>query len=1232
MSIGKAVRLVQSLLLIISLSMASLADTLTGEVRGTVLDVEGRIPLTAVTLTLTSSDRGWNKQLESDAGGNYAFLQLEPGAYSVRAEKDGYYPSERTDVLIRLNTPKVVIPPFELRRKVSTPTQQITLRGEQTKTAVVDLTAPGATPAILALLSAPGFTSLVGLLDAALRFNYEGSLLQDLPLAGGRTFDQLALFSPGVARVPFSPGRGPSVGIGVGSGGQFSVNGSRPRSNNFTVDGSDNNDEDIGMRRQGFVALVPQSVESVQEYQVISAGFPAEFGRNSGSIVNAVSRSGGRGFHGSAYGLFNDDALNARDFFDLPFSDVVNRGSLNGGAFSGKQSSQALYGGTLGGTMRKDDLFYFLSFEQQRNHGTALGQFKVPAPGERGLRTSDGFVPIGQLGDFFSAHGIPYSDAAGAGVFSLYPLPNNAAGPFGDHNYSQARDWFGNSTNFSVKGNWRISAIHEFAGRYNFTDDHAILPFTGEAINSAVASRTRTQNISLFLNSTAPRLASALRFSYGRTALSFPPGEGSPLLFGSAPSSQLPPGLDQSIVTPYGSFGPFGATGPVGQLSIMPFSPIGVDVYNFPQGRADNTYQAGESVSRLGRAHTLKAGLEVRRSQLNSYSDRNSRPLLVFGNGTVSSGCMGNPFCLFRTPDGVLRGTDLAALGSAAGMLQALSTGPTPDTTIGLRFTEYDFFVQDTWKIRPSLTLSLGLRYELRTVPVEVNRKIENTFALSPEMFGHLTPSGSVRDQQIIRAGNQAFDSAMLALNRFLDGRDRIYQSSPGNLTPRFGLAWDPSGQGRVALRAGLTVSSDANLGAVTSQSRNVFPTFVPLNIDPGFYSSAGLVVNNPRFFTFIPTQSPLIRPGTLNTYNLGGDAFATGLGTLFLQSPPFPGGSLSSNGLAFTLPEKNFKTGSAQQWLLSFEKQLSDYYVLSATYVGTRGLHLTRFVTPNAGLLSTPVLLSPGPGENPLAIVSLPPTIPGTGRSRPQTELGAYTLFQNSASSDFHSLQLYGEGRLRRGFRYRAGYTWSHSIDEVSDPFDARGFFSLPQNNSRLSLERASSSFDVRHRLTWLFSWELPPRTANGILRGWNMAAMGEFQSGQPYTVNTSLDRNRDGLPTDRLDSLAGLAVDADDARPIRLEADTSLLSLVAPTGADGRISRNSFRADGIETVDLAVWRRFRIAEPATVDLRMEVFNLFNHTQFGIPDRILESPGFGAAFDTQMDPRTIRLALRLLF
>jgi len=1207
------------------------ADTLTGEVRGRILDIQGGAPIAGALVTLTNADRGWKKQVQTDAIGQYILIQLEPGNYSLAIEKEGYYRTERTDILVPLNQPKVVVPPIELRKLVSSPTQQITLRGEQTRTAIIDLTAPGPTPAVLAYVSEPGRTSMVSLLDWALRSNFPALLIHSLPLRGGRSFDQISLFSAGVFWTPFSSGHGPAVGIGVGSAGQFSVNGLRARTNNFTVDGSDNNDEDIGVRRQGFVSLVPQSIESVQELQILTAGFPAEFGRNSGAMVNAVSRSGQKAVHGEVYGIFSNDTLNARNFFDVDFQDFINAGEKSGGSYHGKDFSSQQYGGVLAGPLIAGRVFHFISAEQERYRGTGLGHFVVPTAQERGLRLRSGFVPIAALGDFLASRDIPYSSRAGEGVFSLYPLPNNPAGPFGEHNYSQARRIEGTGTIFSYKVDWYLSAAHSFFARYNTTSDNSILPFTSEAIDSSLATDTRTQNVATFLNSTFSGYANALRFSYGRTRLAFPARQSSPLLFGSSArdGSTVPPA--QVIKTPYGSFGPFGATGPIGQLSILPYSPIGIDVYNFPQGRADNTFQVSDFLTRTTTAHSLKFGFDIRRSQLNSFADRNSRPLLMFGYGKVSMGCMSDPDCIFATEDGWLRGADLAALGAPSGFLQTISTDPYPDTTIGLRFTQYDFFVQEDWKARPNLTLNMGLRYELQTTPTEVNRRIERTFGLTPADFGHLKPSGSVRDQIIISNGNLAFDTALEALQAFIAGREKIYDADRRRFGPRFGLAWDPFGDGTTAIRAGYSLSFDANLGAVTSQSRNVFPTFVPLNLDLNFSPPSGLVINSPTFFTFVPTQTPLIRPGTLNSYNLTGDAFATGLGTLFIQAPPLPSGDLSSNGLAFTLPERRLKSPYAQHFLLSVERQFKGEHLAALRYVRTVGLHLPRFATPNAGLISTPVLLSSR--DRPLIVLDLPPSTDPTGFGRPKQGLGAFTVFEHSANSSYDSLQVSLERNWVRGLQYRLNWTWSHALDQVSDPFDGRGFYSLPQDSSQLQLERASANFDARHRATGLVVWDLPAVKAGFFFRDWRLAATAESQTGQPYTVNTSLDRNGDGNLTDRLETMNGITVHAGDPIALRLGPAVSALSLVAPSqGKSGRVQRNSFRASPIATVDMSLSRRFSFSDGRALAVRAEVFNLFNRTHLGIPIRTLESPGFGRNFDTQVDPRAVKFSLRLIF
>ena len=1150
------------------------------------------------------------------------------GNYTVTADKEGYFSSERTNILIRLNQPKVVVPPFDLRRLVSTPTQQITVQGEQTRIALVDLTAPGPEPSILAFLNEPGFTSLASTLDWTLRSNFDSLTVHSLPLRGGRTFDQLSFLSPGVFRVPFSSGSGPAVGIGVGSTGQFSVNGMRSRSNNFTVDGSDNNDEDIGVRRQGFVAQVPQSIESIQDFQIVTAGFPAEFGRNSGSMVNAVSRSGESSIHGNLYGFFTDDILGSRGFFEQPFEDRVNQGSLSGGRYAGSDSSSQSIGGTLGGPLVDDRLFYFISAERQRNRGRAMRHFIVPSQAERGLRVRDGFIPVEELGSFFSERDIRYSDGAGLGVFSLYPLPNNPDGPFGQNNYSEARPFEGNGSLFSSKVDWYPSDDHSVTARYNYTDDDSVIPFTGEAIHSTLATDTRTQNLSLFVKTATPDWGNVFRFSYGRTRLAFPTDRSSPMLFGSAPSDELPPEFAHVIETPYGRFGPFGGTGPIGQLAIVPYSKIGIDVFNFPQGRVDNTFQFSDFVTWARERHTTKVGVDIRRSQLNSFSDRNSRPLLLFGAGSVASGCLNNPRCPFATSNGQLNGTDLAALGAPAGFLQTISTQPVADTTIGLRLTQYDFFVQSDWRVLSNLTLNLGLRYELQTVPREVTGKIEDTFGLNADQFGHLEPAGSARDQAIIRSGNAAFDRALTSLNDFIGNRTSIYGSDRNNFGPRIGMAWDPHGDGRMAVRAGFSLQFDANLGAFTSQSRNVFPTFVPLNLDLNFRSPTGRLVNSPAFFSFVPTGEPLIRPGTLNTYNLNGDAFATGLGTLFDQAPPVAGGSLSSNGLAFTLPSDDFKASYAQHFVLSVEREISDNLLVSLSYVGTRGLNLSRFTTPNAGMIATPILFSSA--QQSLLLLNLPPSVGGELGNRPTPGLGAFTILDDSASSSYHSMQLSVERRLSRGLQFRSNWTWAHAIDEVSDQFDGRGFSSLPQDITDTSAERASANFDARHRVSGFLLWDLPGN--HRLAQNWRLALVAEFQSGQPYTVSTSLDRNRDGNLTDRLDSTAGLTEVPDEQQSIRVNDGVSLLNLTAPLGQNGRVGRNSFRAQGIGTIDAAISRSFQVGESASMDFRMEVFNLLNRTSFGIPVRTLESPGFGRSFDTQVDARSIRFALKFSF
>ena len=164
------------------------------------------------------------------------------------------------------------------------------------------------------------------------------------------------------------------------------------------------------------------------------------------------------------------------------------------------------------------------------------------------------------------------------------------------------------------------------------------------------------------------------------------------------------------------------------------------------------------------------------------------------------------------------------------------------------------------------------------------------------------------------------------------------------------------------------------------------------------------------------------------------------------------------------------------------------------------------------------------------------------------------------------------------------------------------------------------------------LVTWDFLAGSGHPLLRDWTLIALGEFQTGQPFTVNTSLDQNFDGNLTDRLDSVDGLSTNPQEPASIRLGQGVDPSSLVATRGEQGQIGRNTFQAQGIATIDLALSRGFSLAEETTLEVRMEVFNLLNRTHFGIPVRILESPGLGRSFDTQVRSRSLRLALKLSF
>ncbi|HEX8889343.1 MAG TPA: TonB-dependent receptor [Pyrinomonadaceae bacterium] len=1284
----------------------------TGAIEGRVTNSQSpNEPVAGASVQIINLESQVQTATKTGPDGRFVKNQLPPGRYKVvvkaqnfkdyDSENDPQGRTQRVDITL---TNKVIPVPISL--------EPLSMAAATPSPSPTEPSQPGVTPTQPSTPTTQSRTTAstkktvvdedvtianeINTTDARHGGGFRDNEVSTLPLGGTtlvRSFDELALLLPGVALPPQTQGSvaGPGVGAGVGSAGQFAVNGLRSRANNFTIDGSDNNDEDIGVRRQGFLALVPQPIESIQAFRVITLLAPAQYGRNIGAQVDAVSKSGGNETHGTIYGFFNSSQLNARDFFDTAngnASTLLTAGNnqqvlLNGAQIrttnesGGKDSFTLAQGGiAFGGPLIPVEqnklgksLFYFISAEGHILNATKEASFAVPTVEQRGALGSGAsglFVnplscrslfptPTGCTGtpiDFY----FPTSNQADA-VFSLFPFPNNPTGVYGRNTLTKALPASGQSKIASgkVDGNFRAFGIqNRFTARYNFTDDFRDIPVTGGAIFSSLRPNVRTQNLSTFLTSEITNsISNELRASYGRTRLNFEELRDPSLL----PSDKLPntpfllnrPLLSNNTIPNCGGLGcantgpvPYfrigttesgsdgtiegGALGPLGQLVIAGFSPIGVDVFNFPQRRVNNTYQLADTLTmRAGRRHNLAFGGDFRRLELNSDLPRNSRTLITFN---------GAPRLLFpdaTSPNfrfsGFYGPLDLAAAQAASGTFQTLAL-PGSSSNIGLRYYQYFFFGQDEWRIRQNLSLSYGVRYEYTTPPREVNNLIERTF-------------------------NSADVARLLPdLRQYINGRTGIFDPDRNNIAPRIGIAYAP--RPSTIIRVGYGWYYDQIIGAVVSQSRNAFPSFLTLNSSGGLGAIRGTQFNVFNFASpnngicivvggsCVPnTFQPYTAAGTLNLLNPN-LRLVNGTNPLDIvvdvNQREFP------SGFGATLPARNLSTPMAQQYSATVEQRFGQNMALSIAYVGTQGRHLIRFTTPNLGpnRILLPINFDQTSIFPNFSGISLAPgaTVNSAGfivGGRPVPSVGSINIFETSANSRYDALQVQVRGRFAHRMQYQAQYVFSRSIDDVSDVFDLAGAPSLPQNSLTRAGERGFSNFDARHRFSYNFIYDFQKvddashnRAYRTFFNGLQIAGTGSFQTGQPFTVNSIFDVNLDGNLTDRLDSTTGLVQTGDRRQPLRLTVDPT--TLLAPIGQDGRIGRNTFRAGNILELNLSVIKNFAITETKGIVFRMDIFNFINRANYGIPVRFLEAPGFGQATDTVTPGRRIQFAVKFSF
>jgi hypothetical protein len=1093
------------------------AQTSNGEIIGTVRDENGGVVVGAKVI-LEDPAKGQKWETTTADNGVYRFLALPPGKYTVRVEQSGFAPLLVKEIAVEVNQTKSV----DVALKVAAQAESVTVTGE------ADV--------------AQTESSQVGQV-------IDNMKVVELPL-NGRNFAQLARLTTGVSA--FGGGGGQQGGEGGVSG--YASNGQRSSSNNFMVDGIDNNDYFAGA-----VAQLP-SVDSIQEFNVQTSTYDAEYGRYSGSVINLVTKSGTNDWHGSLFEFLRNSVFDARNFF-------------NKGSFEKPKLILNQFGGTFGGPVVRNRTFFFLNYEGFRERAGITRITAVPTDAQRN----------GQFETIDSETGQPTTvtvpvDPVSARLFALFPEPNldPAAGLF------VSSPTLRNNTNQGlIKIDHRLSGGDLLTARYSRTGSEVFFPFTpgqsgtnipGYGLIADGGNHLFSLGWTHTLNA---RMLNEARFGFTRSTLLNQTEAG-------------PRAADFGFNTGHAPNEPFNL-GNIPQIAFSGGFVTGATAISNlggaidpPNNTATNVIQIIDNFSLVTARHAWKFGFDIRRLQLNRFYD------LAFSGQILFDGS--------RNPEGIPNPLVDFAEGLPVGSLQFVG-----ESGRGFRTTSYNFFAQDNFKISPSLTINYGLRYELNTVLHEVNNKLSNFW---PDRFStFLDPSASQTDVAALQA-------AGIVLQSDVGG---IYEGDHNNFAPRAGVVYRVGKGNKTVVRAGYGLFYDTVLGNV--------PGNVMLN--PPFL---------PNFFVVFPSWP---------------DSFApTG----------FP---------VLTVVNKNLRNPYAQQYNLGVQRELPGRMLLEVSYIGTTGTKLPRFRQMDQAFITQAQIDSLTPDVVtrmvlmgiPLPVAQFLATnialIPSVART---PFFGYAQIFQaeDSISSNYNSLQMKLDKRMSHGLTFLGSYTYSHSIDGASVFFGsgANGTTIFPQDNYNLKAERGPSDFDIRHRLSLSYVYEVPSWTRlfssmpHALADGWQLGGILTLQTGQPFSVLTGAGNSGTGLGNDRPnllgDPFAGACANGVSTKNVDCWLNPAAFALNAPL-TFGNSGRNAFRGPGFHNFDFSIVKNTKIRERFNTQFRAEFFNLTNHPNFALPNNILSAPNFAHLFQTpdaaQNDtglgsggPRLIQFGLKLSF
>jgi hypothetical protein len=951
---------------------------------------------------------------------------------------------------------------------------------------------------------------MVGSVGTFLIETFEGNLKQDTASLGavvdnkqvtglpldGRNFYELSLLVPGA--VPPAPGSAGSVRGDFA----FSVNGAREDANNFLLDGVYNIDPKLN------TFGVRPSVDAIREFEMLTSTYDASFGRNPGAQVNVILNSGTNDFHGSVFEFHRNAALDARNFF-APATEPKPKYLRN------------QFGGAIGGPIVRDRTFFFADYEGTRSREGITRITNVPTAEERvgnfshsvfGVPTNP-FTGLpfvaGQIPDFFQ-------HPVGRAIAALYPLPNRNV-PF--QNFVSSPTQRDDNNSFDVRVDHHLTDKADLAFRYSFGDRDLFEPFTGPTFSAVPGFgdtvKRRSQNGMVALTWVlTPNLVNETRGAFSRVAASV---------------TQEASVLNSEVGLP--TISPRARDLGLSLITITGYSPLG-DEGNNPQDSVTNVYQFLNNSSYVHGNHLFKFGADLRFTQQNAFRDVESRGRLQF-----------SPF--FQ-----LTGNALADMLLGFPLLTSVARVDNPQQ---IRTESYNFFINDSWRVTPRLTLIAGLRYEYNSPPVDAADRA-TVFDLATRTIVPVGTNG------VPRSG---FDP------------DR------NNFAPRVGFAWTIDQY--TVVRGGYGVYYDQS----------------PLAPAESLYFNSPFFDNN-IFFSL---------PGLPLT-----------LSDPFPSFFPFP---LPDSALAI---QRDLRTGYMQHWNLSIGREYSNHTLYEVAYVGSKG---TKLLTARDINQPQPQILPPGL-----------PFVP-----RPDPRFDDIDLLESRGNSNYHALQARFQQRLWRGLTSLVSYTWSKSIDDASNFFSSAGDPNFPQNSYNVAAERGRSNFDVPHRLSASYSFALPfgkgrryladDGWVSTVLTGWETHGILTLQSGRPFTVALLSDIDNSGTGRSILgfgaNDRPNVVGNPEISNPTPDRWFNTAAFAFPPPGTFGNAGRNILNGPGFQNFNASLMKNTGLTESVSLQFRAEVFNLFNHPNFNLPDNFLGSPTFGR-ISSARDPRHIQFGLKLLF